>query len=132
MWLHWDGNSYADAEAGVFTSARPSTATTRCASHFRPNNNMSRDDTLFKDDDGKAYFISAANENADLMLYELSDDYLTIKRQVMRLSTGEARGAGDVQAGRPLLHHHVGGDRLGSRTRRSTSRRRRSTDRGRR
>ena len=21
MWLHWDGNSYADAEAGVFTSA---------------------------------------------------------------------------------------------------------------
>ena len=33
---------------------------------------MSRDDTLFKDDDGKAYFISAANENADLMLYELS------------------------------------------------------------
>ena len=50
---------------------------------------MSRDDTLFKDDDGKAYFISAANENADLMLYELSDDYLTIKRQVMRLSTAK-------------------------------------------
>ena len=50
---------------------------------------MSRDDTLFKDDDGKAYFISAANENADLMLYELADDYLTIKRQVMRLSTAK-------------------------------------------
>jgi hypothetical protein len=50
---------------------------------------MSRDDTLFKDDDGKAYFVSAANENADLMLYELSDDYLTIKRQVMRLSTAK-------------------------------------------
>ena len=74
---------------------------------------MSRDDTLFKDDDGKAYFVSAANENADLMLYELADDYLTIKRQVMRAVDREARGARDVQAGRPLLHHHVGGDRLG-------------------
>ena len=88
MWLHWDGNSYADAEAGVFTSATVDGNYT-LRSHFRPNSNMSRDDTLFKDDDGKAYFVSAANENADLMLYELSDDYLTIKRQVMRLSTAK-------------------------------------------
>ena len=88
MWLHWDGNSYADAEAGVFTSPTVDGDYT-LRSHFRPNRNMSRDDTLFKDDDGKAYFISAANENADLMLYELSDDYLTIKRQVMRLSTAK-------------------------------------------
>ena len=88
LWLHWDGNSYADAEAGVFTSATVDGNYT-LRSHFRPNNNMSRDDTLFKDDDGKAYFVSAANENADLMLYELSDDYLTIKRQVSRLSTAK-------------------------------------------
>jgi len=88
MWLHWDGNSYADAEAGVFTSATVDGNYT-LRSHFRPNGNMSRDDTLFKDDDGKAYFVSAANENADLMLYELSDDYLTIKRQIMRLSTAK-------------------------------------------
>ena len=71
MWLHWDGNSYADAEAGVFTSATVDGNYT-LRSHFRPNSNMSRDDTLFKDDDGKAYFVSAANENADLMLYELT------------------------------------------------------------
>ena len=83
-------------------------------SHFRPANNMSRDDTLFKDDDGKAYFISAANENADLMLYELADDYLSIQRTVLQAVDGEARSAGDVQAERALLHHHVGGDGLGS------------------
>jgi hypothetical protein len=88
MWLHWDGNSYADAEAGVFTCATVDGNYT-LRGHFRPNDNMSRDDTLFKDDDGKAYFVSAANENADLMLYELSDDYLTIKRQVSRLSTAK-------------------------------------------
>jgi hypothetical protein len=68
MWVHWDGQSYATAEAGVFTSATVDGNYT-LSSHFQPNGNMSRDDTLFKDDDGKAYFISAANENADLMLY---------------------------------------------------------------
>ncbi|MET0793416.1 MAG: discoidin domain-containing protein [Polyangiaceae bacterium] len=88
MWLHWDGNSYGDAEAGVFTCATIA-GDYKLSSHFRPNANMSRDDTLFKDDDGKAYFISAANENADLMLYELSDDYLTIKRQVLKLTTAK-------------------------------------------
>ena len=88
MWLHWDGNNYATAEAGVFTSPTVDGNYT-LVSHFQPNGNMSRDDTLFKDDDGKAYFVSAANENADLMLYELSDDYLTIKRQVSRLSTAK-------------------------------------------
>jgi hypothetical protein len=88
MWVHWDGQSYATAEAGVFTSPTVDGNYT-LSSHFQPNSNMSRDDTLFKDDDGKAYFISAANENADLMLYQLSDDYLTIARQVMRLSTAK-------------------------------------------
>ena len=88
MWVHWDGQSYATAEAGVFTSPTVD-GNYALSSHFQPNGNMSRDDTLFKDDDGKAYFISAANENADLMLYQLSDDYLTIARQVMRLSTAK-------------------------------------------
>jgi beta-xylosidase len=88
MWLHWDGDSYATAEAGVFTCATVD-GDYKLSSHFQPNGNMSRDDTLFKDDDGKAYFISAANENSDLMMYELSDDYLTIKRQVLRLSTAK-------------------------------------------
>ena len=86
MWLHWEGQNYATAEAGVFTSPTIDGNYT-LRSHFRPANNMSRDDTLFKDDDGKAYFISAANENADLMLYELADDYLSIRRTVLRLWT---------------------------------------------
>lgn len=100
MWLHWEGNNYAEAKAGVFTSSSV------CGdyvykSSFRPNNNMSRDDTLFKDDDGKAYFLSAANENADLILYELSSDYLTIARQVAVLWAGAKREA-------PALFKHDG------------------------
>jgi hypothetical protein len=92
MWLHWEGQNYAEAKAGVFTSASvDGNYTYRSA--FQPNGNMSRDDTLFRDDDGKAYFLSAANENADLMLYELSADYLTIGRQVATLFKGMKREA---------------------------------------
>jgi hypothetical protein len=90
MWLHWEGQNYAEAKAGVFTSS------TVCGDYtfksaFRPNDNMSRDDTLFKDDDGKAYFMSAANENADMDVYELSSDYLSVSKQVATLWPGAKR-----------------------------------------
>ena len=92
MWLHWEGMSYATAEAGVFTSDSVDGDYTQVR-HMRPNNNMSRDDTLFKDDDGKAYFLSAANKNADSALYELTDDYTDIKRQITTLWAGSYREA---------------------------------------
>jgi hypothetical protein len=92
MWLHWEGQAYAEAKAGVFTSDTID-GTYTYSSSFRPNNNMSRDDNLFKDDDGKAYFMSAARENADMILYQLSDDYLTIKTQLVTLWVGAYREA---------------------------------------
>ncbi|MBN2342354.1 MAG: discoidin domain-containing protein [Deltaproteobacteria bacterium] len=92
MWLHWEGANYADAEAGVFS------CDTVCGDyalhkHFRPNNNMSRDDMLFKDDDGIAYFASAANENRDMMVYRLTDDYLDLDAQINMLWEGNSREA---------------------------------------
>ena len=92
MWLHWEGQNYAEAKAGVLTSETVD-GPYSYSSAFRPNNNMSRDDNLFRDDDGKAYFVSAANENADLILYELSADYLTIARQITTLFKGGYREA---------------------------------------
>jgi hypothetical protein len=92
MWLHWEGKNYAEAKAGVFSSEKVDGPYTFHAA-FRPNDNMSRDDTLFQDDDGKAYFLSAANENADLVLYELSDDYLSVARQLATLFAGSKREA---------------------------------------
>ncbi|MBN1605492.1 MAG: family 43 glycosylhydrolase [Polyangiaceae bacterium] len=92
MWLHWEGASYATAEAGVFTSDTVD-GHYELVRHFRPNSNMSRDDTLFKDDDDKAYFLSAANENADLALYELDADYTNISRQITTLWAGSYREA---------------------------------------
>ncbi len=100
MWLHWEGMSYATAEAGVFSSD------TVCGDYtfhhsFRPNGNMARDDTLFKDDDGKAYFVAAARENADLIIYELTADYLEVARQLVTLWVDAYREA-------PALFKHEG------------------------
>jgi hypothetical protein len=92
MWLHWEGMNYGTAEAGVFTSDSVDGDYTQVR-HMRPNGNMSRDDTLFRDDDGKAYFLSAANENADSALYELTDDYTDIARQIATLWPGSYREA---------------------------------------
>jgi hypothetical protein len=92
MWLHWEGRNYAEAKAGVFSSANVAGPYMFHAA-FQPEGNMSRDDTLFVDDDGKAYFISAANENADLMIYELTPDYLKVQRHVIKLFAGQKREA---------------------------------------
>jgi hypothetical protein len=92
MWLHWDGQSYATAQAGVFTSATVD-GNYKQVSHFQPNSNMARDDSLFKDDDGKAYFMAAANNNQDMIIYQLADDYLSVKSQVVTVFAGKQREA---------------------------------------
>ncbi len=92
MWLHWENGNYSEASAGVFTSPTIDGNYTFVKS-FQPNGNMSRDCNLFKDDDGKAYFMSSANNNQDMMVYLLTDDYLDMKQQVIKLFAGSQREA---------------------------------------
>ena len=47
---------------------------------------MSRDMTLYVDDDGKAYHIYAAEENLTLNIAELSDDYLSHSGRYIRVA----------------------------------------------
>ncbi|UII24882.1 glycoside hydrolase family 43 protein [Fulvivirga maritima] len=49
---------------------------------------MSRDMTLFVDDDGKAYHIHSAEENLTLHISELSDDYLSFTGRYITLAPG--------------------------------------------
>ncbi|MDR2848274.1 MAG: family 16 glycosylhydrolase [Bacteroidales bacterium] len=49
---------------------------------------MSRDMTLYVDDDGKAYHIFASEENLTLNLAELSDDYLSHTGKYIRIAPG--------------------------------------------
>lgn len=104
MWMHWEnGSNYGEARAAVASSSsitgdytyhgsfRP-LADSGVMDHGKPGY-MSRDCTLFVDDDGKAYFISASNENYDLNLYQLTPDYLKIERLVAVLFKGGHREA---------------------------------------
>ncbi len=76
MWFHLElkGRGYAAARAAVAVSKTVKGPYTFIRS-FRPNGNMSRDMTLFVDDDGKAYQVYSSNENWDLRIVELTDDY---------------------------------------------------------
>ena len=49
---------------------------------------MSRDMTLFVDDDGKAYHIYSSEENLTLQIAELSEDYLSHSGEYIRIFPG--------------------------------------------
>jgi hypothetical protein len=104
MWMHWEnGQDYGEARTAVASSDtvdgdytyhgsfRPY-ADSGVIDHDRPGY-MSRDCTLFVDDDGAGYFLSATNENADLNLYRLTDDYLDVETLAATLFPGGTREA---------------------------------------
>ncbi|QGV76996.1 RICIN domain-containing protein [Streptomyces ficellus] len=94
MWMHKEGSptDYSEARAAVAVSDTVDGDYTWKGS-FRPQGHMSRDITAFVDTDGTAYMISAANENADLHVYRLTDDYTEIDAQVQKLWAGQSREA---------------------------------------
>lgn len=75
MWLHVDSHDYAKAAAGVAVSDTPNGNFIYLGS-MRPNDAMSRDMTLFKDDDGQAYHVYSSEENRTLYISRLEEDYL--------------------------------------------------------
>lgn len=93
MWLHWEnGIDYSQARCAVLVSDTVDGDYSYLRS-FRPKGHMSRDCTLFKDDDGTAYFVSAARENADLHIYSLTDDYQDVSSLEKILWPGQKREA---------------------------------------
>lgn len=77
MWFHLElkGQGYDAARAAVAISDKP-TGPYKFLKSFRPNGNMSRDMTLFVDEDGTAYHIYSSRDNYDLRIAKLTDDYL--------------------------------------------------------
>ncbi|WP_051507293.1 family 43 glycosylhydrolase [Saccharibacillus sacchari] len=93
LWAHYEnGKDYRAAACAIATSDRPDEGFVYHGS-FNPYGYMSRDCTLFQDDNGSAYFISAARDNADLHVYRLADDYLNVDRLIRKLWQGEYREA---------------------------------------
>ncbi|MCS3797577.1 family 43 glycosylhydrolase [Niastella sp. OAS944] len=77
MWFHLElkGKGYSAARAGVAVSDKV-TGPYKFINSFRPNGNMSRDMTLFVDDDGSAWHMYSSQENYDLRIARLTNDYL--------------------------------------------------------
>ena len=96
LWVHFEnGKDYTDAAIGIAECDTPD-GDFVYHGHFNPYGYMSRDCTLFQEEDGTAYFISAARDNADLHVYRLSEDYLNVEKLVHRLWQGEYREATSV------------------------------------
>lgn len=92
MWAHVESPDYSKAAAGVAVSDTP-TGPFRYLGSFRPNNAMSRDQTVFVDDDGRAYQFYASENNATLYISELTDDYLRPSGRFTRNFIGASREA---------------------------------------
>jgi hypothetical protein len=91
MWFHLElkGKGYNAARAGVATSSSP-TGPYVFQRDFRPDGEMSRDMTLFQDDDGKAYLITTSENNQTQHVSQLTDDYLDTTGHYTRILAHEA------------------------------------------
>ncbi len=76
MWIHWEnGSDYGQAKVAVCQSDKIE-GPYALVDVFRPNDRDSRDQTLFRDDDGKAYHVYSTNMNSNTNCELLTDDYL--------------------------------------------------------
>lgn len=86
MWFHLElaGQGYSAARSGVAIADR-ATGPFRFLESFGPDGEMARDQTLFVDDDGKAYLFAASDDNWTLHLAELSEGYTKTTGRFARL-----------------------------------------------
>ena len=92
LWAHFEnGSDYRDAAVALASCDRPDGVFVYHGS-FRPFGNMSRDCNVFFEQ-GKMYFVSAANENEDLHIYQMNDTYTGVERLVQKVFVGQSREA---------------------------------------
>lgn len=75
LWAHIDHADYKYARAGVAVSDSP-TGPFRYIQSYNPNDNDSRDMTVFQDEDGVAYLFHSSEWNVTLYCSRLTPDYL--------------------------------------------------------
>jgi len=94
MWFHLElkGQGYKAARSGIAVADKVTGPYTFIES-IRPNGEMARDMTLFVDDDGKAYHFYAAEDNATMVISQLSDDYLKPSGKFIKILNGRFREA---------------------------------------
>jgi hypothetical protein len=92
MWMHIDANDYSYSQSGVAVSDNP-VGPYEYLGSVKPNENMARDMTVFKDDDNKAYLIFSSENNQTMHVCLLSDDYLSPTKTESRILVNMEREA---------------------------------------
>ena len=94
MFFHLElkGRGYKAARVGIAVADRPE-GPFRFLRSLRPNGAMSRDMTLFVDEDGKAYHVFASEENRTTHIDELTDDFLDYTGKSWRMAVDESTEA---------------------------------------
>ncbi len=100
MWMHIDANDYSYSQSGVAVSDHPA-GPYKYMGSVKPNGQMARDMTLFKDDNNKAYLVYSSENNNTMHVCLLSDDYLSPAKTYTRILTGRNREA-------PAMFKHSG------------------------
>ncbi|KAL4372639.1 hypothetical protein HN51_006634 [Arachis hypogaea] len=100
MWMHVDDGNYTKAAVGVAISDTPDGPFDYLGSQ-RPHGCESRDMTVFKDEDGMAYLIYSSEDNSELHIGPLTEDYLNVTPTMRRILVGQHREA-------PALFKHRG------------------------
>ncbi|GAB4849101.1 hypothetical protein Ancab_003909 [Ancistrocladus abbreviatus] len=100
MWMHIDDANYTKAHVGVAVSDSPTGPFDYLYSK-RPHGFDSRDMTVFKDDDSVAYLIYSSENNNELHIGPLNEDYLDVTHVMKRVLVGQRREA-------PAVFKHQG------------------------
>ena len=92
MWMHVDANDYSYAQTGVAISDKPQ-GPYKFLGSIKPNGQESRDMTLYKDDDNRAYLIYSSESNKTMQVCLLNDDYLSPTTNYKRITSPQNREA---------------------------------------
>lgn len=92
MWMHVDANDYSYAQTGVAISDKPQ-GPYKYLGSIKPNGQESRDMTLYKDDDNRAYLIYSSESNKTMHVCLLNDDYLSPTTNYKRITSAQNREA---------------------------------------
>ena len=92
MWMHVDANDYSYAQTGVAISDKPQ-GPYKFLGSIKPNGQESRDMTLYKDDDNRAYLIYSSESNKTMQVCLLNDDYLSPTTTYTRITSAQNREA---------------------------------------
>lgn len=90
MWMHIDKNDYNYSRGGVAISDSPA-GPYKYLGSVKPNGQMLRDMTLFKDENNKAYLIYSSENNNTMHVCLLSDNYLKPTTTYVRIFENKRR-----------------------------------------